>query len=43
MILVVAADHADDLMALLAEHGEDVTRIGHVTDAPGMQYKGQLL
>ncbi|MGA9252841.1 MAG: phosphoribosylformylglycinamidine cyclo-ligase [Roseobacter sp.] len=43
MILVVSPARADALTALLAEHGEDVTRIGHVTDAPGMTYKGRLL
>ncbi len=43
MILVVAQDRADALTALLAEHGEDVTRIGSVTDRPGMAYKGHLL
>lgn len=43
MILVVAPDRADALTALLAGQGEDVTRIGHVTDTPGMIYKGALL
>ena len=42
MILVVAQDQADAVTGLLAEHGEDVTRIGYVTDAPGVSYKGQL-
>ena len=42
MILVVAQDQADAVTTLLAEHGEDVTRIGYVTDAPGVSYKGQL-
>lgn len=43
MILVVSPDRADAITALLAEHGEDVTRIGQVTDTPGMKYKGSLL
>ena len=42
LILVVAQDQADAVTTLLAEHGEDVTRIGYVTDAPGVSYKGQL-
>lgn len=43
MILAVDADEADALTALLAEAGEDVTRIGAVTDTPGVTYKGSLL
>lgn len=43
MILVVAPEQADALTALLAEHGEDVTRIGAVTEIAGVQYKGVLL
>jgi phosphoribosylformylglycinamidine cyclo-ligase len=43
MILVVDPDHAEKLTALLAEHGETVSRIGTVTDTPGMTYKGHLL
>lgn len=43
MILVVAAEHADALTALLAQQGEDVTRIGHVTETPGLRYQGRLL
>lgn len=43
MILVVAPDRADALTALLAEQGEEVTRIGTVTDTAGVQYQGTLL
>ncbi|WP_170399255.1 phosphoribosylformylglycinamidine cyclo-ligase [Ruegeria arenilitoris] len=43
MIVVCAEDRADDLTALLAEAGETVSRLGTVTDAPGMAYSGQLL
>lgn len=43
MILVVAPDHADALSALLAEMGEDATRIGQVSLTPGMHYRGSLL
>lgn len=43
MILSVDAGAADALSALLADMGEDVTRIGQITDTPGVTYKGALL
>ncbi|WP_096784793.1 phosphoribosylformylglycinamidine cyclo-ligase [Rhodobacter sp. CZR27] len=43
MILVVAADRADDLAALLSAEGESVTRIGEVTVGRGVSYDGRLL
>ncbi len=43
MIVVCAADQADALSALLADAGEDVSRIGTVTDAEGVAYSGKLL
>jgi phosphoribosylformylglycinamidine cyclo-ligase len=43
MILAVDAAQADALTTLLADMGEDVTRIGGVTDTPGMIYTGTLL
>lgn len=43
MILAVAPDRADALTALLADHGEDVTRMGSVTAEPGVAYRGALL
>ncbi|MFU8883770.1 MAG: phosphoribosylformylglycinamidine cyclo-ligase [Rhodobacterales bacterium] len=43
MILVVAPDRAAALEALLAEAGEAVHRIGHVTDGAGVSYTGALL
>lgn len=43
MIVVCAADRADDLTTLLAEAGETVSRIGTVTDTAGMTYSGKLL
>ena len=43
MIVVCAADQADDLTTLLAEAGESVARIGTVTAAPGVAYSGKLL
>ena len=42
MILVVDPARADDLTALLAEAGEDVTRIGEVTGTPGVDFRGSL-
>ena len=42
MILVVGADRADALAALLAEAGESVHRIGHVTPGTGIRYSGRL-
>ena len=43
MVLVVAPDRAEALAAMLAEAGETVHRLGHVTDTPGMGYSGSLL
>ena len=43
MIVVVAADRADDIAALLAAEGETVTRIGTVTEGAGVAYAGKLL
>lgn len=43
MVLVVAPDRADALTDLLAGLGEDVTRIGHVTNNAGISYRGVLL
>ncbi len=43
MIVVCAADQAEGLEALLADAGETVSRIGTVTDAPGVAYSGKLL
>ncbi|MFK7881856.1 phosphoribosylformylglycinamidine cyclo-ligase [Roseobacter sp.] len=43
MILVVAPDRADALTSVLANHGEDVTRIGRVSETAGVAYQGTLL
>ncbi|WP_298835680.1 phosphoribosylformylglycinamidine cyclo-ligase [uncultured Roseobacter sp.] len=43
MVLCVSADRADGLADLLTGAGEQVTRIGTVSDAPGVQYSGSLL
>ncbi|MEP2640731.1 MULTISPECIES: phosphoribosylformylglycinamidine cyclo-ligase [Roseobacteraceae] len=43
LMLAVDATRADDLIAVLQEHGETVTRMGVVTDTPGMRYEGTLL
>ncbi|CAD0185506.1 Phosphoribosylformylglycinamidine cyclo-ligase [Ruegeria sp. THAF57] len=43
MIVVCDAARADELTTLLAEAGETVSRIGSVTDVPGVSYSGQLL
>ena len=43
MIVVVAADRADEIAALLTAEGEAVTRIGSVTDQVGVAYTGKLL
>ncbi|MDA7966928.1 phosphoribosylformylglycinamidine cyclo-ligase [Ruegeria sp.] len=43
MIVVCAADQADALTALLADAGEDVSRIGTVTETAGVAYSGTLL
>lgn len=42
MILVVSADEAEALEALLTEQGEAVFRIGIVTEQPGVAYSGKL-
>lgn len=42
MILVVSADEAEALEALLTEQGESVFRIGTVTDQSGVAYSGKL-
>ncbi len=43
MILVVDPAQADALKALLAEAGEEVCVMGHVTTTPEMRYSGSLL
>jgi phosphoribosylformylglycinamidine cyclo-ligase len=43
MIVVVAADRAEALTAVLEEAGETVSRIGFVTGTPGVAYTGSLL
>lgn len=43
MIVVCAADQADDLTALLSEQGETVSRLGVVTGTPVVAYTGALL
>ena len=43
MIVVVAADRADEIAALLTAEGEAVTPIGTVTDQAGVAYTGKLL
>ncbi|MCY4335144.1 MAG: phosphoribosylformylglycinamidine cyclo-ligase [Litoreibacter sp.] len=43
MVLVVSADRADALETLLAEAGETVSRIGHVSAGEGVRYAGKLL
>ncbi len=43
MIVVCAAEDADKLEALLSEAGENVARIGSVTETPGVAYSGKLL
>ena len=42
MILVVSADEAEALEALLTEQGESVFRMGTVTDQPGVAHSGKL-
>ena len=42
MVLVVAADRADALTALLAEAGETVARLGEVTEGAGIRYRAEL-
>ncbi len=43
MMLVVQADRAEDLTALLREHGETVVPLGRVIEGEGVIYKGNLL
>lgn len=43
MILVVAADRADALTALLQAQGETVHRLGEITEGQGVHYTGRLL
>ena len=43
MILVVAADRAEALTALLTQEGETVTRLGRIVEGQGVVYKGRLL
>ncbi len=43
LIVVCAADRADDLAALLSDAGENVARIGTVTAQAGITYSGKLL
>ena len=43
MIVVVAADRAAELQALLEGQGESVTVIGTVTEGSGVSYTGNLL
>ncbi len=43
MMLVVASDRADAIMALLEDAGETVVRMGHVTKGQGVVYTGRLL
>jgi phosphoribosylformylglycinamidine cyclo-ligase len=42
MVLVVSADRADALTALLSEAGETVHRLGHVAQGAGVRYTGNL-
>ena len=42
MVLVVAPDAADMLSAQLAQAGERVHRLGHVTEGAGIRYSGTL-
>jgi len=43
MMLVVAADRAGEIAALLGEQGETVVPMGRVIRGEGVQYKGRLL
>ena len=43
MAIVVDAQSADDQIALLRAEGEQVTRIGTVTNMPGVTYLGLLM
>lgn len=42
MVLVVAPERADGIASMLAEAGERVVPLGHVTEAPGIAYSGTL-
>ncbi|SET22640.1 phosphoribosylformylglycinamidine cyclo-ligase [Paracoccus homiensis] len=42
LILSVAADRADAISQLLADQGETVYRLGHVSEGDGVRYTGQL-
>ena len=43
MMLIAAADRADDLTAALEEQGETVARLGRVVKGEGVVYRGRLL
>lgn len=43
MILSVSADRADELIAVLQDEGETVSRLGTVTAGEGIRYSGKLL
>ncbi|WP_122076214.1 phosphoribosylformylglycinamidine cyclo-ligase [Pseudophaeobacter sp. EL27] len=43
MILSVSADRADELVEILQDEGETVSRLGTVTAGAGMRYSGKLL
>ncbi len=43
MVLSVDVNRADALQSLLEEAGETVCRLGHVTETPGVAYRGALL
>lgn len=43
MILIVAADRAEALTELLADHGETVTRMGQIVAGEGVIYTGSFL
>ncbi|GAB1478255.1 phosphoribosylformylglycinamidine cyclo-ligase [Paracoccaceae bacterium] len=43
MIVVVAADRADEIAALLTAEGETVSRLGRIVAGEGVVYKGRLL
>ncbi len=43
MVMVCAPDQAEAITAILGEAGEQVFRIGEVTDTPGMDFKGALM
>ncbi len=42
MVLVVAADQAETLSALLSEAGETVHKLGHVSEGAGIRYSAAL-